>query len=100
MRIKIGYHLIFSVLKLWIPNRVRLSQLSIPFGFLPLTSCLLYLRTGTGACPYDCDCFFPLPSPVFPLPSPVSRLPSSLKRRDQLVNRGVFPNRAIAFYAP
>ncbi len=23
----------------------------------------LYLRTGTGACPYDCDCFCCLPSP-------------------------------------
>ena len=36
----------------------------------PLASYLsrlpLYLRTGTGACPYDCDCFFPLPSPVSP----------------------------------
>ena len=52
---------------------------------LPLTSRFSYLQTGTGACPYDCDCFFPFAfrlSPfafrLSPFTSPVSRLPSPL----------------------
>ena len=50
-----------------------------------LKKALLYLRTGTGACPYDC--FLPLTSPVSPLPSHLSRLPSS--RRGQSGGGGV-----------
>ena len=56
--------------------RVRLSQLSIPFGLLPFASCLLplalSLRTGTGPVPT-----IAIASYLSRLPSPVSRLPLS-----------------------
>ncbi len=42
-------------------------RLRLPSPVLPLPSPVLYLRTGTGACPYDCV--------RLRLPSPVSRLP-------------------------
>ena len=63
----------------------RASRIALVSPLSCLPSPLLYLRTGTGACPYDCACFSPLPSPVsrlpspvFPLPSPVFRLPDSI----------------------
>ena len=61
-----------------------------PFSVSRLPSPVLYLRTGTGACPYDCDCFSrlsPLASRLSPLPSPVSRLPSPLSRLPAFASR-------------
>ena len=67
----------------------------------PLTFRLLYLRTGTGACPYDCDYFSRLVSLAEHGASPfcvfvpfVAKLPSCIFGQAQ----GPVPTIAIASY--
>ncbi len=79
---------------LWLTPSCIFGQARGPVPTIAIASHLsrlpLYLRTGTGACPYDCDCVTPLPSPLVSSDkhrglslrlrlrhtSPVSRLPS------------------------